>query len=62
MSDFWTDVRQIASEVKAPFVGLKTVFSKLGETKTTVSYPDYRRPMGVRATPRITTSAGSITF
>jgi len=49
MSEFWDDVRQIAKEVVAPFQGLATVASKLTEKKTTVSYPDYRRPMGVRA-------------
>jgi NADH-quinone oxidoreductase subunit I len=49
MSDFWEDVRQIATEVVAPFKGLSTIASKLGETKTTVSYPEFRRPMGTRA-------------
>jgi len=49
MSDFMTDVRQIAREVVAPFVGLKTVGAKLMEKKTTVQYPDFRRPMGTRA-------------
>ena len=49
MSDFWEDVRQMATEVVAPFKGLKTIASKLGETKTTVSYPEFRRPMGTRA-------------
>ena len=49
MSDFWDDVRQIASEVVAPFKGISTVTKKLAETKTTVSYPEFRRPMGTRA-------------
>jgi len=49
MSDFWADVKQIASEVVAPFKGLATVGAKLTETKTTVAYPEYRRPMGTRA-------------
>ena len=49
MSDFFADVKQIAKEVIAPFKGLTIVASKLTEPKTTVSYPDYRRPMGVRA-------------
>jgi NADH-quinone oxidoreductase subunit I len=49
MSDFWADVRQIASEVVAPFKGLATVGSKLTEKKTVISYPEFRRPMGVRA-------------
>jgi NADH-quinone oxidoreductase subunit I len=49
MSDFWDDVRQIAAEVVAPFKGLATVGGKLMEKKTTVQYPDFRRPMGVRA-------------
>lgn len=49
MADFWADVKQIAKEVVAPFKGLATVTSKLGEQKTVVSYPEFRRPMGVRA-------------
>lgn len=49
MADFWDDVRQIAKEVVAPFKGLATVTAKLGEKKTTLSYPEFRRPMGVRA-------------
>ena len=49
MSDFWDDVKQIASEVVAPFKGMATVGAKLTEKKTTVAYPEYRRPMGVRA-------------
>jgi NADH-quinone oxidoreductase subunit I len=49
MSDFWEDVRQIATEVVAPFKGLSMVASKISETKTTVSYPEFRRPMGTRA-------------
>lgn len=49
MSDFWADVRQIAKEVVAPFKGMATVGAKLVETKTTVQYPEYRRPMGTRA-------------
>ena len=48
-SDFWADVKQIATEVVAPFKGLGTVGAKLVEKKTTVSYPEFRRPMGVRA-------------
>lgn len=49
MSDFWQDVKQIATEVVAPFKGMRTVGAKLTEKKTTVQYPDFRRPMGVRA-------------
>lgn len=49
MADFWADVKQIAKEVVAPFKGLMTVTGKLAEEKTVVSYPEYRRPMGVRA-------------
>lgn len=49
MSDFWADVKQIATEVAAPFKGLVTVGSKLTEKKTTIAYPEFRRPMGVRA-------------
>lgn len=49
MSDFIQDVRQIAREVVAPFKGLGTVAGKLTEKKTTIPYPEYRRPMGVRA-------------
>jgi NADH-quinone oxidoreductase subunit I len=49
MSDFWEDVRQIATEVVAPFKGLRTISGKITETKTTVSYPEFRRPMGTRA-------------
>jgi NADH-quinone oxidoreductase subunit I len=48
-NDFWTDVRQIASEVIAPFKGIGAVTKKVFEPKTTVAYPDFRRPMGVRA-------------
>jgi NADH-quinone oxidoreductase subunit I len=49
MSNFWEDVRQIATEVVAPFKGLSTIAGKITETKTTVSYPEFRRPMGTRA-------------
>ena len=49
MSEFFEDVKQMAREVVAPFKGLGIVGSKIAEKKTTVSYPDYRRPMGVRA-------------
>ena len=49
MADFWADVKQIAKEVVAPFKGLATVTAKLAEEKTVVSYPEFRRPMGVRA-------------
>ncbi|WP_309722498.1 NADH-quinone oxidoreductase subunit NuoI [Armatimonas sp.] len=49
MSDFWADVKQMATEVAAPFKGLVTVGSKLTEKKTTIAYPEFRRPMGVRA-------------
>ena len=49
MSDFWDDVKQIARETIAPLQGLGITASKLGETKTTVQYPDYRRTMPVRA-------------
>ncbi|MBC8137784.1 MAG: NADH-quinone oxidoreductase subunit NuoI [Fibrella sp.] len=49
MADFWADVKQIAKEVVAPFKGLATVTGKLVEQKTVISYPEFRRPMGVRA-------------
>lgn len=49
MADFWADVRQIAKEVVAPFKGIGTVTSKIAEKKTVISYPEYRRVMGVRA-------------
>ena len=49
MSDIWADVKQIASQVVAPFKGMATVGAKIAEKKTTLSYPEYRRPMGVRA-------------
>lgn len=49
MSDFWADVKQMATEVAAPFKGLATISSKLTEKKTTIAYPEFRRPMGVRA-------------
>ena len=49
MADFWADVKQIAKEVVAPFKGLMTVTGKLAEEKTVVSYPEYRRALGVRA-------------
>jgi NADH-quinone oxidoreductase subunit I len=49
MADFWADVKQIAQEVVAPFKGLMTVTGKLAEQKTVISYPEFRRPMGVRA-------------
>ena len=49
MSEFFEDVKQMAREVVAPFKGLGIVGSKIAEKKTTVSYPEYRRPMGVRA-------------
>ncbi|MBC7804530.1 MAG: NADH-quinone oxidoreductase subunit NuoI [Akkermansiaceae bacterium] len=49
MADFWADVKQIAKEVVAPFQGLMTVTGKLAEQKTVISYPEFRRPMGVRA-------------
>ncbi len=49
MSDFFEDVKQMAREVVAPFKGLGIVTSKLTEKKTTISYPEFRRPMGVRA-------------
>ncbi len=49
MSDFFEDVKQMAREVVAPFKGLITVTGKLAEKKTTIAYPEYRRPMGVRA-------------
>ncbi|GAB4455332.1 MAG: NADH-quinone oxidoreductase subunit NuoI [Armatimonadaceae bacterium] len=49
MSDFMTHVKQVASQVVAPFKGLATVGAKLTEEKTTLAYPEYRRPMGVRA-------------
>jgi NADH-quinone oxidoreductase subunit I len=39
----------MATEVAAPFKGLVTVGSKLTEKKTTIAYPEFRRPMGVRA-------------
>ena len=52
MSDFWADVKQIATEVAAPFKGLATIGSKLTEKKTTIAYPEFRRPMGVRARRR----------
>ena len=49
MSDFWADVKQMATEVAAPFKGLATISGKLTEKKTTIAYPEFRRPMGVRA-------------
>lgn len=49
MSEFFDDVKQIAREVVAPFKGLATVGGKLTEKKTTISYPEFRRVMGVRA-------------
>jgi NADH-quinone oxidoreductase subunit I len=49
MSDFMLDVKQIAREVIAPFKGLGITLGKVAEPKTTVQYPDYRRPLGVRA-------------
>ena len=49
VSDFWSDVKQIATEVVAPFRGMATVGAKLTERKTVVSYPEFRRPMGRRA-------------
>ena len=49
MSEFFDDVKQIAREVVAPFKGLGITFGKLSEKKTTISFPDYRRVMGVRA-------------
>jgi NADH-quinone oxidoreductase subunit I len=49
MSDFMEHVKQTAKQVIAPFKGLATVGAKLTEPKTVVAYPEYRRPMGVRA-------------
>lgn len=49
MSEFWSDVRQIASEVLAPFQGMARVGVKIIEPSTVLSYPEFRRPMGRRA-------------
>jgi NADH-quinone oxidoreductase subunit I len=49
MADFWTDVRQLATEVVAPFKGMARTGQQLTEKITVVSYPEFRRPMGVRA-------------
>jgi NADH-quinone oxidoreductase subunit I len=48
-SSFADDVKQIAKEVIAPFKGILTVAKKVTEPTTVISYPEFRRPMGVRA-------------
>ena len=49
MSEFWSDVRQIESEVLAPCQGMARVGVKIIEPTTVLSYPEFRRPMGRRA-------------